>query len=155
MGVAACALPTTADARTYHNTRSVAPNVGVVVSRGTHNKVNGYVPRMRNVAMGHGRTVRVVQSGADAPQERTVEMSTLLEMAKSVPAFSRKPGRMTQRQQEELELAIAYVRREVTGPQLAVATHRNPGSISSWVGVRLIRGLRAGIIRVVDANEVR
>lgn len=77
-------------------------------------------------------------------------MSTLLEKAKTC-AGTKTSGVP----EEELELALAFLRGEIESPTPvaeAVGIHR--GNVNAWVLIRLRRALAKGLIRVEKENDM-
>jgi hypothetical protein len=77
---------------------------------------------------------------------------SLLAKAKAVPVKGKAAPAVDP---EHLELALAFLRREVTGSQIAVALEVAAGSAGSWVLTTIRAGLDTGAISIVKAPAVK
>jgi hypothetical protein len=71
---------------------------------------------------------------------------SLLAKAKAIPV----KGRAFEVDEDELELAIAYARDEISGAACALATDSKPGTIGPYLLRVLMQAIRAGRVKLVE-----
>jgi len=83
--------------------------------------------------------------------------TTLLERALAFqPAPNKKTLTHVHAVAEELEIALAFARREILPIQVASATGMRSSNVQSWVGQALLRAVRAGLlVKAPEAPNAR
>lgn len=81
-------------------------------------------------------------------------MSTLLEKAKTEKSFTKtKPRKYKYNENELLDLAIAFVRREVTSGQVKKALNYETTSVHHYIACYLLTAIRNGKVRIVKVTS--
>jgi len=81
-------------------------------------------------------------------------MSTLLERAKALPAGEKRGRRTTDSFEQRLDLALAYVAREVSASQTRQALgYSTTSNLPNAMGATIVSAVRRGLIRLVDLRE--
>lgn len=81
-------------------------------------------------------------------------MSTLLEKAKTEKSFAQtKPRKYNYDENELLDLAIAFARREVNSGQVKKALNYDTTSVHHYIAGYLLTAIRNGKVRVVKVTS--
>ena len=72
---------------------------------------------------------------------------TLLEKAKGFPAQKRKI-RKDAELKEHIDLIIAHLKNEITGPQMMRAMDKHPNGVSNFIGTTTAMAARRGLIEI-------
>ena len=74
-------------------------------------------------------------------------MMTLLDKAKAVKPFrARRTARFAGDPVDRLEVAIAYLRQEISVTQLCAAVGIKPRGLYGWLGATFVRAVRDGLL---------